>query len=59
MLKALRQRSALGARSVAVACNTAHAWHEELQARCPDIELLRIVRETTRQLAIEGVPLSG
>ncbi|HEY3049238.1 MAG TPA: amino acid racemase [Polaromonas sp.] len=59
MLKALRQLSALGARSVAVACNTAHAWHEELQARCPDIELLHIVSETTRQLAIEGVTAVG
>ena len=59
LIKALQQLSAVGARTVAMACNTAHAWHEELQHHCPELELLHIVRETTLQLAIDGVRSVG
>jgi aspartate racemase len=39
---------------VAIACNTAHAWHGSLQARFPQVELLHMARETARQLAEQG-----
>lgn len=45
--------------SVAIACNTAHAWHAELQASCPGVELLHIVHETVRRLAADGVRSVG
>lgn len=45
--------------SVAIACNTAHAWHPQLQASCPDVELLHIVHETVRSLADDGVASVG
>ena len=50
MVAALRKLASLGAKSVAVACNTAHAWHEELQRSCPELELLHIVKQTAQQL---------
>jgi aspartate racemase len=42
MLQALGRLAALGARSVAIACNTAHAWHASLQERFPQLELLHM-----------------
>ncbi|MBB1598773.1 aspartate/glutamate racemase family protein [Variovorax sp. UMC13] len=45
--------------SVAIACNTAHAWHPQLQAACPEVELLHIVHETVRSLADDGVASVG
>lgn len=54
MLQALGRLAALGSRAVAIACNTAHAWHGELQARFPQVELLHMVRETVRQLSAQG-----
>jgi aspartate racemase len=50
MLQALGRLSALGARSVAIACNTAHAWHASLQERFPQIELLHMALEVAREL---------
>lgn len=44
----------LGARAVALACNTAHAWHGELQARHADIELLHMGDEAARHLHAAG-----
>jgi aspartate racemase len=55
MLMALGRLAALGARAVAIACNTAHAWHAPLQARFPQIELLHIANETATHLAARGV----
>jgi aspartate racemase len=55
MLQALGRLAALGARSVAIACNTAHAWHAPLQARFPQIELLHMAQEMAQQLAGQGV----
>jgi aspartate racemase len=59
MAAALRQLASVGARSVAIACNTAHAWHAELRAQCPQVELLHIVHETVRALRDQGVSRVG
>lgn len=55
MLQTLGRLSALGARSVAIACNTAHAWHAQLQARFPQIEVLHMAQETALLLASQGI----
>ena len=55
MLQAMGKLAALGAKVVAVACNTAHAWHGELQARFPQLEVLHVAREVARTLADQGV----
>ena len=54
MLQALGSLAALGARSVAIACNTAHAWHAGLQTRFPQIELLHVAQEVATTLAAQG-----
>lgn len=59
MVAALRQLASVGARSVAIACNTAHAWHGELVAQCPQVALLHIVHETVRALRDQGVSRVG
>ena len=55
MLQALGRLAALGSRAVAIACNTAHAWHGTLQERFPQVEVLHVAREVSAQLAAEGV----
>lgn len=55
MLQAMGKLAALGATTVAVACNTAHAWHAELQERFPQLEVLHVAREVARALAGRGV----
>ena len=59
MLAALRSLAALGARFVAMPCNTAHSWHAELQRNCPEMELLHIVKQTARVLADDRVKEVG
>lgn len=59
MLQAMGKLAALGATSVAVACNTAHAWHGELQQRFPQLEVLHVAREVARTLARGGVTQVG
>ncbi|MDO9406467.1 MAG: amino acid racemase [Polaromonas sp.] len=59
MLQAMGKLAALGATAVAVACNTAHAWHDTLQARFPQVEVLHVAREVTRMLAADGVKEVG
>lgn len=54
MLQTLGRLAAVGARSVAIACNTAHAWHASLQQRFPQVELLHIAQETAHHLAKQG-----
>lgn len=54
MLQALGRLAALGSRAVAIACNTAHAWHATLQQRFPQIELLHMAREVAGSLAAQG-----
>ena len=55
MLQAMGKLAALGATTIAVACNTAHAWHGVLQARFPQLEVLHVAREVARTLAARGV----
>lgn len=55
MLQALGKLAALGATTVAVACNTAHAWHGVLQERFPQLEVLHVAREVAAALARLGV----
>ena len=55
MLQAMGKLAALGATTVAVACNTAHAWHAELQERFPQLEVLHVAREVAQALAGRGV----
>ncbi len=59
MLQAMGKLAALGAITVAVACNTAHAWHGELQERFPQLEVLHVAREVARALAARGVTQVG
>jgi len=53
MLQALGRLAALGSQAVAIACNTAHAWHAKLQERFPQVELLHMAREVARHLAAQ------
>jgi aspartate racemase len=55
MARALHGLAERGAVAAAIACNTAHAWHAQLQAACPGIELLHIARETARDLRAWGI----
>jgi len=55
MLQALGKLAALGATTVAVACNTAHAWHGLLQQRFPQIEVLHVAHEVAQALRAQGV----
>jgi len=55
MLQAVGRLAALGARVVAIACNTAHAWHGALQQRFPQLEVLHGVKEVARDLAARGI----
>lgn len=55
MLQAMGKLAALGATTVAVACNTAHAWHGALQERFPQLEVLHVAREVARTLTERGV----
>ena len=59
MLQAMGKLAALGATSVAVACNTAHAWHDALQDRFPQLEVLHVAREVAQTLAGRGVKEVG
>ena len=55
LLVALGRLTALGARAVAIACNTAHVWHAPLQQRFPQVELLHIADEVAQALRAAGV----
>ena len=59
MLQAMGKLAALGATTIAVACNTAHAWHGELQRRFPQLEVLHVARVVARTLAARGVRQVG
>jgi len=59
MLQAVGKLAALGARAVAVACNTAHAWHGAVQERFPQLEILHMAREMARDLSRRGVTEVG
>jgi len=57
-LEAMKQVAArlgaLGARTLAIACNTAHAWHGALQESFPDLDVIHGVRETALAIARSG-----
>ncbi len=55
MASGLERLEQLGAVAVAMACNTAHAWHAALQAQFPRIELLHVAREVALHLQAQGV----
>ena len=59
MLQAMGKLPALGAKVIALACNTAHAWHGELQERFPQLEVLHVAREVAHTLAGQGVQEIG
>lgn len=59
MLQAMGKLAALGATTIAVACNTAHAWHGELQERFPQLEVLHVAREVACTLAARGTRQVG
>ncbi len=59
MLQAMGRLAALGARAVAIACNTAHAWHPTMQQRFPQIEVLHVAHETAQFLSANGVTQVG
>lgn len=54
MLQGIGRLAALGVRSVAVACNTAHVWHAQLQTLFPQLTILHIAEETARYLHAQG-----
>ena len=54
MLQGMGRLAALGVGSVAVACNTAHVWHGQLQAQFPQLQVLHIAQETARHLQAQG-----
>lgn len=55
LLQAMGRLAALGSQAVAIACNTAHAWHASLQQRFPQLEVLHGVQEVAADLAARGV----
>ena len=54
LLQGLGRMAALGVRSVALACNTAHAWHGQLQAFFPQLHVLHIARQAALHLQAGG-----
>lgn len=54
MVQGAEQLASVGARFIAMACNTAHAWHEAVQARVPQVQLLHIAQETVAALKRQG-----
>ncbi|MEO7399901.1 MAG: amino acid racemase [Polaromonas sp.] len=55
MASALTRLESVGVHAVAMACNTAHAWHAALQARFPRTQLLHAPREVAARLQARGV----
>jgi aspartate racemase len=55
MASGLDRLGQLGACAVAIACNTAHAWHAALQVRFPRLEMLQVAREVALHLQSLGV----
>lgn len=54
MQQGLGRLAALGVQSVALACNTAHVWHAQLQQQFPQLQVLHIAAETSHHLQQEG-----
>lgn len=54
LLQGVGRLAALGVRSVALACNTAHVWHGQLQAFFPQLHVLHIAQQTAAHLQAMG-----
>lgn len=54
MCSAMDKLNAVGVQAVAVACNTAHAWHERLQQAYPQLQVLHIARAVAQTLQQQG-----
>ncbi len=54
LLQATGRLAALGVQAVAMACNTAHAWHGLLQERFPQLTVLHMPREVAALLRAQG-----
>lgn len=59
LLQATGRIAALGVRVVAIACNTAHAWHGLLQERFPQLVVLHGMREVAVHLQQRQVQSVG
>ena len=59
MLQAIGKLAAVGVQSVAIACNTAHAWHGLLQSRFPQMDVLHAVREVAISVQARGIQRVG
>lgn len=59
MVDGLRQLAGTGAQCVAMACNTAHAWHAELQGAVPGVRLLNVLDEVALELGHMAVDRAG
>lgn len=59
MLTALGRLESIGARTVAIACNTAHAWHPEMQSHYPRLRLLHVGVEVANHLRSRGITSAG
>jgi aspartate racemase len=57
--QALGRLAALGVGTVAIACNTAHAWHSQLQEAFPQIRVLNAMEEVAAELAGRWVKKAG
>ena len=54
MRAGVQRLAGLGAGCVAIACNTAHAWHEDLQVSCREVRILHAMDEVAQRLAQAG-----
>ena len=54
MCTGMDKLQAVGAVAVAMACNTAHAWHERLQRAYPQLQVLHIARVVANNLRAQG-----
>ncbi len=59
MLQAMGRLAALGIRAVAIACNTAHAWHATMQSRFPQLDVLHVADEVAAHLRGAGITSTG
>lgn len=59
ILETLGRMQSAGIRTVAIACNTAHAWHGEFERALPTLEILHIAREAMVALARDGARRVG
>ncbi|WP_431284236.1 aspartate/glutamate racemase family protein [Humitalea sp. 24SJ18S-53] len=54
LLRGLRALEAAGATAIAIPCNTAHGWFDDMRAACP-LPILHIVDAAAADLARQGV----